>query len=331
MLASEVQQKAAEAGLGGFCRAREGSGRVVFEAPGQSVGPPPELVFARATGRWIAEVEGLVPGQRVERVLEALPGPMRVQETPRVDAPDTDAGRELGAFCRKFRGALTRALQPAADPDGDELWCLFPDSTRALIALRTPGVWPLHWPAGIPRLKKPGAAPSRSVLKLEEALHRLVPDAWAPHSGGRAVDLGAAPGGWTWLLRRRGLQVIAVDPQRLKGDLSDDPGVEHHRADAFTYQPPAPVDWLVCDMVERPQRVAPLMARWLAEGWTRRTVFNLKLPMADGRHGGGGDPLPVIERTRTQLLEAGAEVCTASQLYHDRDEVTVFAARPPSG
>lgn len=32
-------------------------------------------------------------------------------------------------------------------------------------------------------------------------------------------------------------------------------------------------------MVEKPAKVAALMAQWLVNGWCRETIFNLKLPM----------------------------------------------------
>ena len=51
---------------------------------------------------------------------------------------------------------------------------------------------------GIPRLKFPADAPSRSTLKLEEAFHVFIPaDEWDERlaNGMWAVDLGACPGG----------------------------------------------------------------------------------------------------------------------------------------
>ncbi len=49
--------------------------------------------------------------------------------------------------------------------------------------------------------------------------------------------------------------------------------------DGFTYRPARPVDWMVCDIVDRPDRVTDLVARWFLEGWCRQCIFNLKLPM----------------------------------------------------
>ena len=98
-------------------------------------------------------------------------------------------------------------------------------------------------------------------------------------AGMRAVDLGAAPGGWSWYLAQRGLKVTAVDNGSLKGDVAIDPRVTHVRADGLSWRPRAPVDWLVCDIVLQPIRIAALVGDWIAEGLARRAIVNLKLPM----------------------------------------------------
>src|SRR6185436_8651688 len=95
--------------------------------------------------------------------------------------------------------------------------------------------WGSPWPMGIPRIRMPRGAPSRSTLKLAEALITFLGDR-EPESlraGMRAVDLGAAPGGWTWQLAHRGLRVIAVDNGALKGSVEEDPLVTHVRADGL--------------------------------------------------------------------------------------------------
>jgi 23S rRNA (cytidine2498-2'-O)-methyltransferase len=77
---------------------------------------------------------------------------------------------------------------------------------------------------------------------------------------------------------------------------------------------------MVCDMVGQPRRVAERMATWVREGWCRHTVFNLKLPMKKR-----------WDETRLCLdifrAQAGPlSVLRARQLYHDREEITVFAS-----
>jgi len=177
------------------------------------------------------------------------------------------------------------------------------------------------WPQGIPRLKLPREAPSRSTLKLEEAFFSLLTDdeqkRWLK-PGMRAVDLGAAPGGWTYQLVRRSIRVSAIDNGPMDRALLDSGLVEHLRADGFRYRPKKPVDWLVCDMVEQPRRIAELIAQWLADGWCQRAIFNLKLPMKKR-----------YDETQSCLarVRAVARDVRARQLYHDREEITVFAQR----
>ena len=184
------------------------------------------------------------------------------------------------------------------------------------------------WPMGIPRLRMPADAPSRSTLKLAEAIHVFLGDAderlFQPDM--RAVDLGAAPGGWTWQLIHRGLHVTAIDNGNLRGELIDNAMVRHLREDGFRFRPKKPVDWLVCDMVESPSRIAKLVGLWLSEGWARHAIFNLKLPMKKR--------FEEVERCSLIIDEAlgdrtGRAVLRIKQLYHDREEVTGYCGFPP--
>lgn len=180
------------------------------------------------------------------------------------------------------------------------------------------------WPLGIPRLKLLPEAPSRSALKLDEALLTLLTPEEREQlvkPGMRAADLGAAPGGWTWVLTRQHVHVTSVDNGPLREHVLATGLVEHLRADGFHWKPAQPLDWMVCDMVEQPRRVAERMATWVREGWCRHTIFNLKLPMKKR-----------WDETRLclDLFEQQAEkslTVRAKQLYHDREEITVLAMR----
>jgi len=170
-------------------------------------------------------------------------------------------------------------------------------------------------------------APSRSYLKLAEAfevfLNREERAEWLK-PGMTAVDLGAAPGGWTWQLVQQGLKVISVDNGPLKGAAATHPSIKHLRQDGFRFRPQRPVDWLVCDMVEQPQRVTELMIAWFTGGHTQRAIFNLKLPMKK-RVAALNAALGSI---RAALNAKGIRYrLDVKQLYHDREEVTVFLAK----
>jgi 23S rRNA (cytidine2498-2'-O)-methyltransferase len=179
---------------------------------------------------------------------------------------------------------------------------------------------------GIPRLRMAAGAPSRSALKLVEALVTFLGDRELElmHAGMRAVDLGAAPGGWTWQLAHRGLRVTAIDNGTLRGEVADDPLVTHLRVDGLKYVPRKPVDWLACDIAEQPSRIAALVARWIGEGHARRAIFNLKLPMKK-RY----DEMLRCEAIIHETLQRSRvkHTLVLRQLYHDRAEVSGFLAR----
>jgi 23S rRNA (cytidine2498-2'-O)-methyltransferase len=172
----------------------------------------------------------------------------------------------------------------------------------------------------------PHGAPSRSALKLAEAFHVFLgeQEPLLLRAAMHAVDLGAAPGGWTWQLAHRGLRVTAVDNGPLKGEVAADPLVTHLKTDGLSYRPRRPVDWLVCDIAEQPARIAALVARWLVHGDARRAIFNLKLPMKKR--------YDEVRRCEAIIADALARAgvrhaLRLRQLYHDREEVTGFIER----
>ena len=205
------------------------------------------------------------------------------------------------------------------------LHVLLPDGGHAFVGASL-APWGSRWPMGIPRLRMPHSAPSRSTLKLAEALLAFLGDRDLDvlQAGMRAVDLGAAPGGWTWQLVERGLRVTAVDNGPLKGDVANDPLVTHLREDGLRYVPRKPVDWMVCDIVEQPSRIATLVARWIGEGHARHTIFNLKLPMKK-RY----DEVRRCEAIIREALQRAhvRHSLRFAQLYHDREEITGYCAR----
>jgi 23S rRNA (cytidine2498-2'-O)-methyltransferase len=117
--------------------------------------------------------------------------------------------------------------------------------------------------------------PSRAYLKLWEALTVI---GERPQPGEICVDLGSAPGGWSWALARMGARIVSVDKAPLAADIARLPGIEHRRESAFALDPRAlgPVDWLFSDVACYPARLLALVERWLAAGTARRFVCTLK-------------------------------------------------------
>lgn len=293
-----------------------------------------DLTFARQLLLTREVPVTLTSNDRVNPIFEALATFLAARGIDhvvdcRVEYPDTNDGKALSRSAKAIEPRLRELLAEAGMLAGHTKY-------RAMIFL-TPdkqarvGIADMHLsaddPLGIPRFRMPAEAPSRSTLKLAEAIQVFLgsgqDEALQPDM--RAVDLGAAPGGWTWQLMQRGLRVTAVDNGSLKGDLVDNAMVKHMRADGFKYTPNVPVDWLVCDMVEQPARIAKLVAKWLANGWARYAIFNLKLPMKKRNE--------EVERCRQIIGEALEEagksyILQVKQLYHDREEVTGFVMLP---
>jgi len=173
---------------------------------------------------------------------------------------------------------------------------------------------------GQQRMRLDPSAPSRSYLKLEEAFALL---ALRPEAGELVIDLGAAPGGWSYSAAQRGARVLAIDNGPLKGGAIESRLIQHQRANAFTFSPPGGrrADWLLCDMIADPGEVLELLGGWLERGWCDRFVVNLKF--------GHDDPLRLLRRLRDPRrgLAVHARELITRQLFHDRDELTVMGRR----
>lgn len=289
-----------------------------------------ELIFARQLIQLHHTIESLPERDRLTPILDALadlPGPFG---TLWLEVPDTNDGKTLSAFTRRFQPLLESALRDRGllqeEPRGQRLHVFFPDKSTALVGSSEPHN-SAPWLMGILRQSMPAEAPSRSTLKLAEAIEVFMERSEQSRllrQGMTAVDLGAAPGGWTWQLVRRGMRVTAVDNGPMKGVLANHPLVQHLRQDGFKYTPRKAVDWLVCDMVDKPSKVAALVGAWFAAGLARHAIFNLKLPMKQRLAALDG----ALNGIRARLDEEGMNYrMLAKQLYHDREEVTVFLTR----
>ncbi len=118
--------------------------------------------------------------------------------------------------------------------------------------------------------------PNRAYLKLWEAFTRL---RRYPQPGELCLDLGASPGGWTWVLAKLGAKVIAVDKAPLDPKIAALPDVEWRGQSAFALEPDSidSVDWLFSDIACYPERLLNLVQRWLDSGRVRNFICTVKL------------------------------------------------------
>ena len=302
-------------------------GEIVSPCGPASAPPASDLAFAHLTLREAVEVRGdsvnalasrvaefFLASLRGERIEAAWPsvwlGP---QETVglgrRLSAVEAACGellkKKLSRVARLAVADVPRGAGPARG-----LFVFFVDFGRAFVAREA-------FVHGQRRMADDDLAPSRSYLKVEEAYVVLGRE---PVAGETVCDLGAAPGGWSYSAAKRGARVIAIDNGPLKGGALDHPHIEHRGEDAFKFAPRAGeiFDWLFCDLLEEPHHVMQhIVAPWLARGWCRRFVVNLKF--------GRVDAIALLRELRApdSPLTQRAPGAPIRHLYHDREEYTV--------
>lgn len=173
------------------------------------------------------------------------------------------------------------------------------------------------WPGGMVRFRREEGLISRAAFKLleaEKAFH-LPLDRFA-----HALDLGAAPGGWTNVLLQRGLKVTAVDPAAMDPALTGHPRLRHLRMNAAEVSfAPGSFDLFVCDMSWDPHRTCRLvcgLADALAAGGSG--IITLKLMHRK--------PFKTI-RELSEMYAERFEIRKIKQLFHNREEVTMWVRK----
>ncbi len=178
------------------------------------------------------------------------------------------------------------------------------------------------WAGGMHRFAHENEQISRSEFKLLEAID--VFNLTFPNAG-LALDLGASPGGWTRILRKFGLSVVAVDPGDLSEKLAFDRGVVHRRQTVQQFLPMRDLreisatadrfDVIVNDMrmnaIESAKNMR-LASETLSE--TGFAVMTLKLPNQG------------VQKTITRaiaVLESAYEIIGVRNLFHNRQEATI--------
>ncbi|MBI4389567.1 MAG: hypothetical protein HY580_05250 [Nitrospinae bacterium] len=223
---------------------------------------------------------------------------------------------------KKRFGRMRRRYAPAQTLGGTDAYlvvqlCMdLPGRAYLSIGPKTPLIHP--FPGGEQRMSFDPRSPSRSYLKLSEAVSRLRE---TPLAGQTAVDLGAAPGGWSCFLLKAGCRVTAVDrgPMKIK-DLSSLPGeLKIVGTDGMRFAPEddlRPFDWMCCDMLRPPRQTLELLEKWIARSWMKRFVVNVKLPQKN--------PLALVREAEELLAKQDLDFYKIKQLYHDRDEITLM-------
>ncbi|SHE42540.1 23S rRNA (cytidine2498-2'-O)-methyltransferase [Seinonella peptonophila] len=175
------------------------------------------------------------------------------------------------------------------------------------------------WAGGQHRFATEKGQISRAEFKLLEALDvfqiEIQPDSMA-------LDLGAAPGGWTRILLKKGCRVYAVDPALLDPSLQEVKQFTHFRQTAqdFLKQKKLPLfDLIVNDMkmdVNESIRLMGKMHRLLQSDGI--AIMTLKLQKKQ---------LQKVTNQAIKRLASWYKIIGARQLFHNRSEVTVVLGK----
>jgi len=153
---------------------------------------------------------------------------------------------------------------------------------------------------------------SRAENKLKEALASFNIEL---EGKGIALDLGAAPGGWSKVLADYGYNVLAVDPAQLDPKLDNYPNITHLKKKAQDIKLEEPLDLIVNDMNMEPKETAKVMnevAPLLKDGGI--VILTIKLPF---------NPERGIAEAK-EVLSDKYEVLKVKSLFHNRQEVTAL-------
>ncbi|MCM3126686.1 SAM-dependent methyltransferase [Paenibacillus provencensis] len=199
--------------------------------------------------------------------------------------------------------------------DADRVVSVYLTGDRLYAGISAPQDNLSDWNGGAVRFQKEEGQISRAKFKLLEAEKTLGIPFSSFHS---ALDIGAAPGGWTSFLLERGLHVTAVDPAKMNPSLLDHPNLNYISKNAGDVKfRDNEFDLLVCDMSWSPKLMARLVTGLLdslQSGGTAVVTVKLmhKKPMALIR-----EVIEVFEDSRMQVQRA-------KQLFHNRDEITLY-------
>lgn len=185
---------------------------------------------------------------------------------------------------------------------------------KAYIGYSTPKENLSRWSGGAVHYGAAKNSFSRAQHKLEEALEVLNIDI---SSCKTALDLGAAPGGWTALLLERGLKVTAVDTGDLHPELLKHKNLTYLRQNAFDLRLTRnSMDLITCDMSWDPLRTSRLivdLSKALRIGG--KLVLTIKFM--------GQSPLHTV-RECLKILRVSFAFKAGRHLWHNREELTLY-------
>ena len=174
------------------------------------------------------------------------------------------------------------------------------------------------WSAGMVHYSKDQSKISRAEFKLREVFETFE----VPATKGTALDLGAAPGGWTQVLVEEGFNVIAIDPANLHPSFKGNNHVQHFKGtsqDFLEASPDLKFNVIVNDM-KMTIKASVGIFHSLSKNLDKNGfgIITLKLPKEYNYY-----YIEEIIRDMRKLFV----IKEARQLFHNRHEITVLVPK----
>ncbi len=293
---------------------------------------PAELVLARCWGFSLGVLEAEEPEQLLPAAQEAIEqfGCTGLHLWSRDEQPPGQFDYEPGVTAEDIRAAelLRRGLAPRklrtwVAPGTVVLDVMRVDPGRWLVGVHRATRCPTtRWPGGFSRVQLPAEAVSRAYLKMEEALR------WSGLPLGRgqvAAELGAAPGGASQALLRRGVKVLGIDPARIHPRVLEHPRFVHLRRRA-RYVPRRVyrgVQWLFADMNVTPRYTLDVVEEIVTRADVSVLGMLLTLKLTNW------ELADQCEEYIRRVRKWGFPVVRIRQLHHHRRELCLLGAVAP--
>ena len=222
------------------------------------------MIFPRRLGLTVGAIADEADAVARAMTLAAEVGG-RVRVLAREGLLGEDPASLVDDSARRLQRVLDRQHPPPGDPRAPLIEIIRVEGTgndddssnRYVVIKAITGL--LDCAGGTPDITVPPESPSRAFRKLEDAVHRFGLDLGA---GDIAVEVGAAPGGVTLALLRRGLQVTAIDQNAIDESVLSSGPVRHLRIAVekidLKWLPPA--TFLFLDVTQPPRSAMAMLA-----------------------------------------------------------------------
>ena len=159
--------------------------------------------------------------------------------------------------------------------------------------------------------------PNRAYLKLWEVLLVYFDQFGITYEQLRTMnclEVGASPGGWTWILAKLFKKVYAIDRSELAPKVAQHKNIHFKSADAFALKPSdyPDVQWFFSDLICTPEKLQECILKWVDQSRVEFFVCTFKFK--------GDVRFEVLQSFHLKMTQLGSS--SLHHLYHNKNEVT---------